>query len=91
MDQLDAMLSSLARAPLPSLLNSIDEAVLARIAASTAGAGLSGLSALTIGAALTMGMIGAVLPKEEAGAAAYMSPPGSMSPIAPSVLLSGEG
>ena len=89
MDDLDAVLTRMAHAPVPASLDGIEARVLARIAARpTARAGM-GIGAMTIAAALVMGAFGAGFPAREAGAVSALSPLGPVSPLAPSTLLVG--
>ncbi|MBI0476949.1 hypothetical protein D9601_16470 [Sphingomonas sp. MA1305] len=89
MDDLDAVLTRLARAPVPASLDGIEARVLARIAARPAARAGMGLGAMTIAVALGMGILGAGVPAKEASAASTLSPLGPVSPLAPSTLLVG--
>ncbi|WP_189677740.1 hypothetical protein [Sphingomonas glacialis] len=89
MDDLDAVLTMVAHAPVPASLDGMEAKVLARIAARPAARAGMGIGAMTIAAALIMGVFGAGFPAREAGAVSALSPLGPMSPLAPSVLLAG--
>ena len=88
MNDLDAVLKKLARAPAPASLDGIEDRVLARIAARPAVRVGMGVGAMTIAVALVMGMVGAGVPAKEADATS-LSPLGPGSPLAPSTLLVG--
>lgn len=87
--ELDAVLARLAQAPLPASLDSMEDRVLLRIAAPPAPRAGMGIGALTIAAAMVMGIVSAGVPSKDASAA-YLSPLGPTSPLAPSTLLAGE-
>lgn len=87
MNDLDALLGQLARAPAPPGLASIEERVFARLSARTAAQAGLGLSIGTIAAALVMGIAGSV-PASAVGASP-LAPLGPSSPLAPSSLLVG--
>jgi len=86
---LDAVLASLAQAPVPASLALMEDRVLARIAARPAARAGMGIGALTIAAALLIGIGSAGVPTKDANAAP-LSPLGPNSPLAPSTLLLGE-
>lgn len=88
MDDLDAVLMKLARAPAPASLDEIEDRVLARIAIRPGARVGMGVGAMTIAVALVMGIVGAGVPAKEAGATS-LSPLGPVSPLAPSTLLVG--
>ena len=88
MDDLDAVLTRLAHAPVPASLDGIEARVLARIAVRPAVLVGMGVGAMTIAVALVMGVVGAGVPAKEASAAS-LSPLGPVSPLAPSTLLLG--
>lgn len=84
---LDAALETLARAPLHPQLGSIDDAVLAGLGARLRQGGISnGSLGVAACAALAIGVAGAALPSEPAGAAS-LTPLGSPLVLAPSTLL----
>ena len=89
MDDLDAMLTRLAQAPLPSSIDGIEARVLARIAARPVASASMGMGAITVAAALVFGIVGAGIPAREARAMTPLSPLGPTSPLAPSTLLVG--
>lgn len=89
MDDLDAALARLARAPTPLALDTIEAKVFARIALQpTARSGFA-VGAFAVVAALTMGVAGAGLPAASAEAGSPLSPFGPNTPLAPSTLLAG--
>ncbi len=90
MDNLDAILTRLAEAPVPASLDMIQARVLARIAAQPAATSGTGMAAITIAAALVMGILGARVPGRATGTALPLSPLAPVSPLAPSTLLAGE-
>lgn len=90
MDNLDAMLTKLAQAPVPASLDGIEARVLARIGARPVARASAGVGTVTIAVALVMGIVGAGVPAREAGAVTSLSPLGPRSPLAPSTLLAGE-
>lgn len=90
MSDLDAMLTRLAQAPVPTSLEGMEARVLARIAARpVASAAGIGVGAMTIAAALAMGIVGAGVPARHAEVMSPLSPLGPVSPLAPSTLLVG--
>lgn len=90
MDDLDAVLTKLAHAPVPPALEAVEGRVLARIASRpTARAGL-GLGALTVAFGLAMGVVAGGAVTTPAQAASSLAPLGPGSPLAPSTLLVGE-
>ena len=89
MDDLDAMLMRLARAPVPASLDGIESKVLARIAARPVASAGIGVGAVAIAVALGMGVFGAGVPARQTGVSP-LSPLGPVSALAPSTLLAGE-
>lgn len=90
MEDLDALLGQLARAPIPASLDGLEALVLSRIEVPTVvRVGIAG-SALVVAAALVMGIFGAAVPVRQAGASSLSFPLGPASPLAPSTLLIGE-
>lgn len=90
MDDLDAVLTRMAHAPVPASLDGMEARVLERIGAQpfvARRAGL-GIGVMTV-VALGIGMAGAELPAT-ASSAASLAPLGGASPLAPSALLIGE-
>lgn len=90
MEDLDALLGRLARAPAPASLDGLEAQVLARIAMPPVVRVGIGMSALAVAAALVIGIFGAAVPARQAGAASPLFPLGPVSPLAPSTLLVGE-
>jgi len=90
MNDLDAMLSKLAMAPVPASLDGMEARVLARIAAQPMARSGMGVGAMTIAVALVMGVLGAGVPVKDASAMSPLFPLGPVSPLAPSTLLVGE-
>lgn len=88
MDDLDAILTRLARAPVPASLDGMEAKVLARIAARPAASVSIGAGALAIAVAIGMGVAGAGVPSKETGTFS-LSPLGPVFPFAPSTLLGG--
>jgi hypothetical protein len=89
MNDLDAMLTKLAMAPVPDDLDGMEAKVLARIAARPLARIGMGVGAMTIATALVMGIVGAGVPTRQASAMSPLSPLGPMSPLSPSTLLLG--
>ncbi len=90
MDDLDAVLTKLAQAPVPPALEAIEGRVMARIASRpTARAGL-GIGALTVAFGLTMGVVAGGAAPTPAQGVSSLAPLGPGSPLAPSALLIGE-
>lgn len=89
MDDLDAMLTRLARVPVPTSLDGMEARVFARIAARPAARIGMGIGAAAIAVALGMGVVGAGVPARETGMSP-LSPLGPVSILAPSTLLAGE-
>ncbi len=89
MDNLDAVLTTLARAPVPASLDGIEARVLARIAARpTIRVGM-GSGVIAVAAALLIGVFGAGVRDGDARAASSLSPLSPASMLAPSTLLVG--
>ena len=89
MDDLDAVLTKMAHAPVSASFDAMEARVLARIAARPATRAGLGIGAMTIAAALVIGVVSAGFPAREAGAVSALSPLGPMSSLAPSTLLVG--
>lgn len=89
MDNLDAALTTLARAPVPASLDGIEAKVLARIAARPTIRVSMSSGVIAIAAALLIGVFGAGIPDQSARAASSLSPLGPASTLAPSTLLVG--
>lgn len=89
MDDLDAMLTRLANAPVPPALDAIEGRVLARIASRPAARTGLGVGVLGVAMALAMGVVAGGAPAP-AYAVSSLSPLGPDSPLAPSTLLAGE-
>lgn len=89
MNDLDAMLSKLAMAPVPASLDGMEARVLARITARPMARVGMGIGVTTIAIALLMGIVGAGVPAKQASAMSPLSPLGPASPLAPSTLLLG--
>ncbi|WP_371422531.1 hypothetical protein [Tardiphaga sp.] len=87
MDNLDALLGQLARAPVHPGLASMEHRVLATISSRTARQAGLGVSIATITAALLIGVAGGV--PASATDASPLIPLGPSSPLAPSTLLAG--
>ena len=89
MDDLDAVLTKLAQAPAPAVLEAIECRVMPRIASRpTARAGL-GIGTLTVAFGLAMGVVSGAA-ATPAQAVSSLAPLGPDSPLAPSTLLVGE-
>lgn len=89
MNDLDAMLTKLATAPVPVELDGMEARVLARIAKRPIARGGMGIGAMTIALALGMGIVGAGVPARQVSAMSPLSPLGPVSPLSPSTLLLG--
>jgi hypothetical protein len=89
MNDLDAMLTKLAMAPVPAGLDGMEARVLARIVARPMARVGMGIGAMTIAIALVMGIVGAGVPTQQASAMSPLSLLGPASPLAPSTLLLG--
>lgn len=87
MDDLDAMLTRLAQAPLPAALDGIEGRVFARISSQPAARAALGIGALGVAMALAMGVAAGGAAPSPAYAASSLSPLGPESPLAPSTLL----
>ncbi len=90
MNDLDAILTRLAQAPVPAGFDGMEARVLARIAARPPARVGLGVGATTIAVALFMGIFGAGVPARQASAMSPLSPLRPVSPLAPSTLLLGE-
>lgn len=89
MDDIDAMLGTVAHAPMPAAFVGLEARVLDRLSApSTSRTGI-GVGAIAIIGALAMGMAGAGLPAPSAAGRSQPSPFDPSSPLAPSTLLAG--
>lgn len=89
MDDLDAILIKLARAPLSENLDAMEAKVLARITAQPVAHGGMGIGVTTIAVALVMGIVGGGSANDGV-AISPASALGPVSPLAPSTLLLGE-
>ncbi len=90
MNDLDAMLTKLATAPVETGFDGMEARVLARISARPVASAGIGVGATTIAVALVMGIFGAGLPARQVSAMSPLSPLGLAAPLAPSTLLLGE-
>ena len=92
MDNVDAALERLARAPGPARLGAMEGAILARIASErpVRQRDSLGLSALAAVGAMAMGLAGGFVPDEAAARRASLSPLTGVSELAPSSLLVGH-
>lgn len=88
MDDLDALLTRLAQAPVPTSLDGMEARIFARIAARPARARI-GIGSAAIAVALGMGVVGAGVPARETSVSP-LSLLGPVSTLAPSTLLGGE-
>lgn len=86
MNDLDAMLTRLAHAPVPLALDEIEDRVLARIASRPAAQAGLGVGVLGVAMALAMGVVAGGAPAP-AHAVSSLSPLGPDSSLAPSTLL----
>ena len=90
MDDLNAMLTRLASAPVPASLDDVEAKVLARIASRPVTSAGIGVGVGTIAVALVIGIVGAGVPAREASASSALSSLGPAASLAPSTLLVGE-
>jgi hypothetical protein len=87
MDDLDAALAKLARAPMPMGLDAFESRVLESIRAQPIVRSGLGLSTVAILAAVTMGITGANVHDKQAQSVGFFTPLGPSLPLAPSTLL----
>lgn len=89
MDDIDGMLATLARAPVPAGLDGLEGRVLDRLAAASTSRGGIGIGVFAVVGALALGMAGAAVPAASAAATSASSPFDPGLPLAPSTLLAG--